>query len=1566
MDLFHIINRLGRSVWQRSLAGLLVLAGVLTAAAWLGSTVSAQVQINRLGRWTRGEQHSVAGVYLPTDRALSRAVARARERLSNGEYHGALAFLHEILGRTEDTFLEEFDGEREQSGLKATARRLIGDLPPAGHEAYELLHGAAARRQLEAALQAGDQRDIAKVVRQFFHTSAGYEAALVLAQIEVDQGHRLAAAQLYQELLDAPRAASQFEPQLSVMAATNQFAAGQAEAAAKTLRSLFANRPSSEIMLSGQTMSAPAATADLIEWLTQVVGKPVQRPPSDTDWLTQRGDPARNTRVTGGPPHLRARWQARVVNDPTIEAYLAVRNDDFAERGVVVVPGARPVAAGNVVVMRTPSNVIAVDWRTGKRIWETREDDEFKAGESSGLRQRINGQQLAEQGNSIDDRVWDDTLANSLSSDGERVFVLRDINIPENEQVMAWQVAPGFGGIRNERNATTNQLSAYDLATQGKLLWELDGSRSSGDLDGAFFLGAPLAIDDTLYVMAEIRSAIYLMALDPATGSVRWQQQLVGLEQGISLDPVRRRSGATPSYDGGILVCPTAASVVVAIDVVKREFAWVYRYSRHPQTPAEARNLWQHTGQPQVPRANDRWLDGSAIIAEGRVFLTPPESSDLHCLDLRTGKLIWKQRQGDALFIGGVDDGRLLLVGNDEVQALRVADGMPAWERDSRPLPTNALPAGHGYTSNGHYYLPLTSGEIAAIEIASGDLTAVPAAQSDVALGNLICYRGSVLSQSPLTLDKFEQLEALRQRAEAALADNPDDATALRELAELTGADGNTREAVALLKRAFKLAPNDPLGQEMLAEMLLEALTDDYTAFRGDVPLVTRLIRNPQQQIKLMRIESQELETLGHTLEAWDAYLRLADFTTEEPVQLGIDKAHRVRSDRWIAGRLGSLWLSASAEDREAITARIAERRPSGKTSHTAGEMRHYLAHLDQLPGADTLRQALVRFLSDRSRAAEAEIELLKLSKSPQRDSRSAAVAALKRLQREAAGGSANAAVQQAWPSGKIETRLIPVAASGAESAARLRGERQAGYRLLRIEQQYGPSSNDVQWLVAMDCSEIIARNASGDDIFHLPIEQMNSSRQYRDSGLVHAARLGQMLYVVVSGQILAIDARRSGSGIQGELLWQTDPLGRYAVDNARSHRLPANKAARTSRRPVYHASSSRKRLVGSIGEGICSLGPVSPQGVVFQDQNDLKCVDPLNGEVLWSRSDLPAGCELFGDDEFVFAADINGRVAHVVRMIDGELIGSRDLQQHEWLITAGRNVAELGFRIDPSGRTLSLRVRDIWLQEVLFKGDYSTASRLAVIEPGAIAVCEPSGSFQLIDARTGGVLIDRQLDAVDELHSLQAMRSGDRLFLFISSQALPQYKPLGQFDFPIINGFVYAFDMKTGESLWPAPALVRNRGVFMAQPDDIPLLLFAERKLTRDAATGGVTQLRVLALDKRTGQSVYRNDALPDTPLTRFRVRAERHADPTVALEMNTGKIEWALSDAPRPPQPPGNDDLEAPREVEEGGLRGIGRRIGEALRGHLREGAEKKSPPLGPNPPVDEPEESQVPDDD
>jgi outer membrane protein assembly factor BamB len=1549
MHLFYPLAQRGRFAARVFVVPFCVaslLIGLMSADQIFG-----QLFQPRIRRTQAPGQDAAAGVYLPVDRTLSRAIARARERLAAHEYQEVLTFLQDVLGRDEDFFLERAGDDRQQLGIKATARQLIGELPPDGYQAYELLHGANARRQLEAAVRAGDRDALAKVVRQFFHTSAGYEAALVLAEIEADQGHRLAAAELYRELIETPRAASRFEPQLSVSASLNLLAAGQRNDASETLRVLLKTRPAGQIMLSGKTTSLPAPSADPLVWLSNLVGQQQPTLIRDTNWLTLHGDPSRNSQTIGGRPHLRPRWEARVVNEPSIESYVSSRSDVNIQRGVVAVPAARPIAVGDLVIMRTPENVVAVDWQTGKRIWESRDEEELQSdAASSEPSPGIDRDQWPAQGKPLEDRIWDDILVNSLSSDGKRVFVVRGLTIARDEDTSAnWQ-AQFLGGRNGTENvAATNQLAAYDIATQGKLAWELDGGRATGKLAGAFFLGAPLAIDNTLYVMAEIRGAIYLLALDAVTGQVQWQQQLIkGLEQGIGLDSARRKASATPSYAGGVLLCPTSASTVVAIDVIKREFAWVYRYTRESQSIAEMRNFWQQQqAQPQLARANNQWLDSSAIIAEGRVLLTPPDSSEIHCLDLHSGKLAWKRRQGDSLFLGSVDHGNVLVIGGQSIQALRLSDGNPAWERETLSLPTGVLPAGQGYLSDGHYFLPLTSGQIAEIDMSAGKLETFAPAGSNVVLGNLICYRGSVLSQSPLLLDKFEQLTALRQRTGAALARNSNDAAAIRQMAELASSDGKKTEAIRLLKHSYEIAPDDPVTQEMLVETLLDELATDYAAFRNDVPLAAKLIHNREQQIELMRIDAAGLDQTGQRMAAWDAYLRLTDFTAEEPAYLRIQDKYTVRSDHWISGRLATLWSSASSDERKTITEKLAARRSTLSNPRTAAELRHYISHLGQLPGAGDVRLALARFLVEHGRPQEAEIELLESLASGNAGEQAAATELMSKLTSKANSRSDRAPFQ--WPNGQVDAELNTTAsASGPrDRGPNMSNERQqpAGYRQLRIEQDFWPQAFPMHWFISTDGAEIIGRNTLGDDVFHLAVDPASPSRQSRDINLVHAARLGHLLYVALGGQIMAIDSRQDRQNAEVDLLWPSQSPEGIARDVAHPRRgLMANEG-RVKRPPLYHAFG-RKRLAGAQSVAIGSLGPVTPRGVVFQDDNEIKCVDPLTGVTLWARTDVPPGCELFGDGELVIAADVSSDVAYTLRLTDGQLLEKRERPKPEWLLTAGRNVAQL---TSARGNRSLLTVTDVWQQKTLYQTELPGNARFSVIEPNALAVLEPSGQFRVVDVQSGKLAIDEKLDAIPDLQAIYTMRAGDELYMFATGPVQSQFRSIGQplpFDFPLINGPVYAFSIKTGKSLWTSPAKLRNRGIVLSEPPELPFLVFVERQTTRDAAAGGGAQLRVLCLDKRTGGTVYRNDHLPDTPITRFRLRGETESRPQVILEMGATKILLSVTDRPRLPQSPADDDLEVSKEVFQRGLRGLGERMGDALRDAL-----DKSIPPAPN---------------
>ena len=705
----------------------------------------------------------------------------------------------------------------------------------------------------------------------------------------------------------------------------------------------------------------------------------------------------------------------------------------------------------------------------------------------------------------------------SLASDGERAFVIRGAAISPDEAALAIQI----GGVTGGMSASTNQLAAFELATEGKLVWELDGVRTAtAPWPARFSWGRRLR--------SITRCTCWRKSAAPCT----WWLSIRGPGGWNGSNSSWAWSKASPS----IRVAgwrgarpPTAAGFSFAQRRPARRWrstwsvaSWLGCMSTRATllTAVELRNLLQQQIQNQMVRGNDHWLDSAAIIDDGRVYLSPPESQELHCVDLRSGSVLWKHRQGDALFVGCVDKGNVVLVGSGAVEAIRAVDGGAAWPEKSLALPEGTRPAGQGYVSEGRYYLPLTSGAVLAIDVATGKQISLAVNENGSILGNLICVRGSVVSQSPLVLDKFEQIDVLERRADAALAKNADDATAIRELAEIKRLAGRLPEAIVLLKRAFDLSPQDPLVREMLMEYLLAAMAEDYNSNRGDVPLLRRLVAGQPQEIQLLRLEARGLEEAGERLAAWDAYMRVGDLEADKVSQLTVAADHLVRSDRWLAGRLAALWKGGSAGEQSDMKARINAQVQTLGRQRGVEFFRHYLSRFGGLSVGDSARLQLGRLLIEAGQFPAAELELLQVTHSEAAESRAAAAVLLTKAQLES-GRIAAAAVYARqllddwsdvpaldgetgrqwverftkdssaladelaakWPRGRVTARNTAASGPTIRPPGPGRGERQLGSRQLRIEQVYGAALETDDWSITTENPQLIGRKQNGDDL---------------------------------------------------------------------------------------------------------------------------------------------------------------------------------------------------------------------------------------------------------------------------------------------------------------------------------------------------------------------------------------------------------------------------------------------------------------------------------------------------
>jgi outer membrane protein assembly factor BamB len=1513
----------------------------LGIAVALGIVVSAGISTYVWAQAGGDAAESRPRVYPPTDRLLSRGMRRAEESIARGEYSQAIVFLDEVLGRGEDFFTETGDAGG-YSGLKELARRLIRDLPPEGRRTYEASFGPVAERQLRAALEAGSIAGIESVVERYFYTPAGYQAALVLAADHSDAGRHLAAALVYQQLLDTPAAARLYDPELSVRAAASWVAADDAKRAEALLADLATRDGDSRVEIGGRDYSLDVQGAPL-SWLRTAVGEPddVGDGP-EQQWLTYRGNAARNGETVGGLPHMRERWKVRLMH-PKLEELFEDYSADLARSGSYVPVASAPLAAGNYIAVRTPLGLLAVDFRTGKRIWrsEVQRDPELERLMKAGAGADADGSN-ADAARAFARRMWEDYLYGMTSSDGARVYAIRDLPLPMSQD---YELSPMMMFGAGESRILSNRLSAYDLEREGALAWEIDGAAASGDLAGAFFLGAPLALGPSLYVLAEIRDDIYLAALNRETGALEWRQQLANLETGVQLDLRRRVQALMPSYDGGMLVCPTGAGLVVGVDLSKRSLAWAYQYEGAP--PIEA--VYRSGPEDASTARMGAWTDGTATIADGRVLISPRESKQWHCLDLRTGRMLWRRDRDAMKEIACIDDGLVLLADSTGLSAVKLNDGTPAWEDRKAPIPRDASPSGMGFLSGGRYFLPLTSGEVIAVNLADGKIVDRVSSRDGSKLGNLICHRGTVISQNGMFLDCFDQVDALRKVSEARLADNASDAESLRALGEIAYNEGRLSEAIELTERAYRAEPDDLQTHEALGECLATALDEDFAAYGSRLPLLKELEREGTvRRLDVLRIEAQGLFTAGDAAGAVEACLALYHAGSPAAEMFELKGGHKTLASRWAQAKLAAIWETSDKEQQPRISDLVRSAAPSGDADASDERWERYLEFFGSLPAALPAKLAIARQLDAADQLIEAQQILLDLS-----DAEDAAVAreatarlagqfhrrGLVALARDfdarlagdyadeicldgstgrelLAKWQANEEEQSLqttidWPTGRVEVRGDAMTA-GTPPGARSRAP------MWSIRLEHGDSILAAgAGFLGVRGAELLWQDGYGRPFFQADIERQSQSI-YRQSGSIYAASRGNLLITSVGRELTAFNTLAGVEGQSTSLLWRAGLGSNFDYEESYLQDFSENPATRPGWYPTPRLTLDDK-WVGVIG-------PMSSGGCVYQDQRSLTCVDPMTGAVQWSRSDVPGGSDLFGDGSYLIVTPPGKLTAKVYSMIDGSAV--REVKVPPWrehVTSHGRQIVR--WRQWSNGR-MNLSSVDALSGKSAWRYRFEAGAKIRVDGDRFLAVVEPSGRARVIDVPTGRILVDQELPAQPRLEDVH-MLVGAREFVLLlerpsGGNADREVRAFSPGDSPVVDADVVAFDRASGSLRWARPASVIRQALVLNLPPDLPFIAFAGTLTSRSAADGRES-MSVLLLDKATGRTIYHDDAIPQTGMGYCMAQVTDSSRREITLDVAGRVIAVTYTDLRRPPEPPAVAEVESPGSARSGGIMGI-----------------------------------------
>ncbi|HET6323079.1 MAG TPA: PQQ-binding-like beta-propeller repeat protein [Planctomycetaceae bacterium] len=1417
---------------------------------------------------------------LAIDRQTLKEMESANESIGKQQFPDAIHHLQHVLDAPEDSWIEVPGphGSGFQSAKRQASDR-IGNLPAQARETYETEYGSIARQLLDEALRRSDGAQLAEVVSRYFHTRAGYQAAYALGNRLFDASMPLPAANQFERLRKSP-GGGPFEPLLSLKEAFCWLRMGAADKSSAILAEMKPRPGGKTVTMGGHRTTIPEG-AEATAWLAHLIGPPAaiqSLPPQD--WMLSGGAPDRNASGGDGLPLGQAVWTQSLIRDrelgakdrfTDIETTLEEYRNELTERENLIIPSGTPLVIGNAVVFRAFARLRAVDLRTGDPLWDFAERDRLYGILAAARHPSRRMNRLPISMESVPDqdevrlflnaRAFRDMTYAGLSSDGERVFALLDLGFLGLDEVQKTDQNDSLGS-RNQ-----NVLSAVDLAT-GRLLWELGGTRSdrNRDLAGTFFLGCGLPMGSALYVMGELDGEISLFKLDAATGKRIWSQRLATPLGRLSHYAVRRLAGGNPSSAAGLLICPTTGGVVTAFDPASRMLAWEYRYGVNRVGDPR---MWADSPLETGNDGAARWLDSPPLIADGAVLLTPRDSDDLICLNLADGTLRWQQQRGTRLFLAGASGGTVYVVGRSRIEALRLKDGGDDWSH-SIAIP---CPAGRGYRNGALYYLPLSTGDLATVDLRRGRIVTRTRFEEGLKPGNLVSAEGTVLMESAASLQAFRPTADIERSVAKTLEQHPDDAAALATRGELRLDRGQAGAGLDDLTRSAHLQPKSR-AQSIAVSTVLENLRFDFSSSRTVAERLGPQITDPTQRVEFHRLMAAGLTRGGDLEGALDHELQLLKDDSLSGTLLPVGPVLKVQVAAIVGPELADFFSKADPDKR----ARLAKK------------IETWIAHLAEVGNVDQLRRAAVALqavpveldlqrtlISKLTTSDQAELvrQLTDLRKSADAKTAGNATARLARLLIDhhradvaldllselgdrlktvpCADGKTGGELSHAWinepavksarlrmapwPGSQWSVKKVDYKRPTAEQSVPINVDQHSGpfYRQWRFESRRATERGFT--LAAID--------PTGNDRWQLELSSKNLGLDSWGDGPLAVRVAGPLIEVALRRRVVVLDAF---DGTQPpRVLWWRDLFD-----------------------PHWSATNQARTEMGLIGL-------MTDDRVYYQIGSALCAADAVTGRTIWERRSIPFQYTLEGDQDYVIALDRsepNDPSGLVLRgdsgvdVFNGSFGLRGPLGGGDW---HGRRVARTLY----TPRQVAHTMIDLVARKVQWSRSYSLPAWPLAIDDQEFAILDSGLTLHVHSTETGDQVFETTFDHDLNSPQLGVHRLGNRYILmrqtggFRVSPGSPNRMPMAEG-----NG-IWAIDRNTGKVAWSAPLTPPQ--MLADLPAQSPVLVLL-RPVSRFESTRGTSLSTAISiLDAKTGKTIY--EGREETSADRINVRLDGDA---------------------------------------------------------------------------------------
>jgi outer membrane protein assembly factor BamB len=879
------------------------------------------------------------------------------------------------------------------TSVRTEANRIIANLPPKGQEFYRLAFDNDASNMLKQAKESGDLDKLSMVMSRYLFTEAGGEAANLLGTYHLDRGGFVISSLCFKRLLN--RYTQEGRDDLSKLSSLTLFKS--AFAFHQSGDTVNEDRVWKELNTRGREIKLGQESkplGELHDYVTSLTRNLLEL--SQNDWPMIGGNPSRTAKGEGDTPFMEKIWGNETVRTEETRQWLAQAAGLMQQRHQPMLSGFFPVTATvmkdgkklPLLVYRSHWGIHAVHMQTGKTQWEAAShwsmdrmvrDPNKHPAVSAWVNWYI------QQRPSI---LLENSTVGTLSTDSNFAYMVEDLAVPPPP---SFQNGMDFDGRWNQGGYSRwgqgvadaiqhSRLQAFDLIT-GKLRWELGGKPDGkGELDGCYFLGAPMPLAGKLYVLTEKQQELRLACIDPSQGKVIRTQTLANTRDKMQQESIRRIQAAHLAYDEGMLVCPTNAGAILGVDLLSNNLAWAYSYREKGEGSVDTWNpmwgrrgglppgwQWGPDGRPFNPNGSNhsQWQVTAPVIQDGKVVFTAPDAKSVHCINLRDGSRIWTQKRlDDDLYMGGVYGGKVIIVGKKNCRAVSLNKGETLWTVDT------GIPSGQGIASENIYYLPIkeaASGkepEICAIDMERGAVHAHTKSRKKEVPGNLLFYEGNVLSQTPTEVVAFPQLKVKLTQIDELIAKNDEDPVGLTERGELRLDKGDLQGAVDDLSKALKNKPDSATGKkarEKLYETLTEFFQRDFNAAEKYLKEYEDLCNVPVEGTDTEKVEKQNegrkrranflclvakgKQNQGKLVEAFDKYQEYAALASKQELLSVVDEPHvRSAPDVWSQGRIAAMVAAAREEDRKPLENKINEKWKELEKGSNLDDLRNFVA----------------------------------------------------------------------------------------------------------------------------------------------------------------------------------------------------------------------------------------------------------------------------------------------------------------------------------------------------------------------------------------------------------------------------------------------------------------------------------------------------------------------------------------------------------------------------------------------------------------------------------------------